>query len=301
METDYIRRFVVVGQTLNFRKSADMLFISQPTLSHSISKLEEQLGLTLLNRNTKTVSLTPAGERFFDLSVEFLEHFDNYEKNINSIAEQAKPNKNLIRIGYMGHSVDGTLTPWLKEFHKDNPQIEFQIVSYHDASITSALENHEIHLALLFSEYIKDTSRLNYELVMKERFQLVVGSQHPLACERSVTMSQIAAEPLILCKRSAAPYYYDRILQLFTQSGLTPNIHQEVDQMGDIFRMISIGMGAGILSFSGDNYYRRYDLSFVDIEGIDNHYHDKMLAWDDSNLTPAASKLISFIRSIVNQ
>ena len=130
---------------------------------------------------------------------------------------------------------------------------------------------------------------------MKERFQLCVNSQHPLANASSVSISDLAKEPLIICKRSAAPFYYDRIMQLFSDNGITPVISHEVEQMGDIFRMITIGMGAAILSFSGDNYYKRFDLNFVDISGIPNHFHDKVLAWNAGHIPAAASKLIRFI------
>lgn len=61
MNLEHIKRFIAVGQCLNFSKAADMLFISQPTLSHSIVSLEKELGTPLLVRNTRIVKLTRRG------------------------------------------------------------------------------------------------------------------------------------------------------------------------------------------------------------------------------------------------
>lgn len=297
MEIDYIKRFVVVGQTLSFRKSAEILFISQPTLSHSISKLEEQVGTALLQRNTKAVSLTSAGERFLVAAEELLGHYDVFEKEIDNIVRAAQPDKNLIRIGYMGPSLDNSFTPWLKEFHDENPGIDIQVTHYNNAGIKDALENGDIHLAVLFAEYVKDSSKIRTQLIMRERFQLCVNKKHPLASRETVTIDDIKDEPLIMSKRSAAPFYYDRIMKVFSQSGYAPKIQQEVDQMSDIYRMINIGMGVGILSFSGNSYYNQLDLRSIDIEGIRGKSHDKVIAWKEGNISSSENKLIKFFKS----
>ena len=127
MDIEYIKRFITVAQCLNFSKAADMLFISQPTLSYSISSLEKKLGTQLLVRNTKTVQLTRAGEMFLPAATEIVERFQNI---VNEIDTELNLGSDALNIGYIGPAMDNMLSEWVKKFRKINPNAKIHILPF---------------------------------------------------------------------------------------------------------------------------------------------------------------------------
>lgn len=76
MTIEYIKRFITTAEYLNFSKAADVLSVSQPALSYSISMLEKKIGIPLFQRDTTSVKLTPAGERFLPTAVKIIDLYD---------------------------------------------------------------------------------------------------------------------------------------------------------------------------------------------------------------------------------
>lgn len=132
---DDLVAFVAVARERNFTRAAARLGLSQPALSHTIRRLEERLGLRLLARTTRSVSLTPAGERLFS---SVATRFDDIETDLAVLtALRAKP-AGTVRLSAVDVVVDHVLWPKLEPFLRHYPDIKVEItVDYAMTDITA--------------------------------------------------------------------------------------------------------------------------------------------------------------------
>lgn len=280
MDIEYIKRFIVVGQCLNFSKASDQLFISQPTLSHSIASIEKKLGTPLLVRNTKSVKLTRAGERFLTAAMEIVKI---YEDTVNEISEDITPSNDTLKIGYIGPASDNTFTGWIKTFRKNYPTAKVVITRYATSEMAEVFDNRLIQVGFLFKMNAEKIPGLKYQEVGRERFRLCLSTDHPLADRDHINLSELKDEPFLICERHTSPNYYDRVFEICAKRNYTPNITQKVSQVGDIYRLVSMGIGVAIMSYSEFRSYDAYHVKFVDIgdaeeEDLINHI---VLGWKD--------------------
>ena len=284
MDIEYIKRFIVVAECLNFSKAADTLFISQPTLSYSISSLEKKLGTQLLTRNTKTVQLTRAGEMFLPAAIEILEVFQNA---VTDIKQELNLDSDTLNIGYIGPAMDNMLSGWVKQFRAANPEVKIHILRYSSSKVAEAFQNHSIHLGILYKMNLVNLPGLKYREVGCERFKVLLNSEHPLAGQGKISLKQLDGEPFLICERSCSPNYYDRVLSICAKRGYEPKISQTLGLVGDIYRLVGAGLGVAIMSHSESRSYDAYNVKFVDIDDGDDLNNSVVMAWAN-NLSPLA-------------
>lgn len=287
MDIEYIKRFIIVAQCLNFSKAADMLFISQPTLSHSITSLEKKLGTALFVRNTKSVKLTRAGELFFPAALQIMEVYQNA---VNEIGQELNLGCDALNIGYIGPAMDNMLSLWIKKFRKVYPDVKVHILRYNSIKVSDAFQNNAIHLGILYEMNLVNMPGLKYYIVGSERFKVLLSTEHPLAHCDKINLNQLRDEPFLICERSCSPNYYDRVLSICERRGLRPQISQHLGQVSDIYRLVGAGLGVAIMSHSEARSYDAYNVKFIDIDGEDEDLTNSVvLAWGN-NLSPLARK-----------
>lgn len=118
--------FIAVARELNFTRAANQMGISQSALSHRISSLEKRLGLRLLMRTTRSVSLTEAGQRLLDTVAP---RFEEIEAHMSSLAELRDHPTGTLRITATDYAIDHVLWPRLQGFLRDYPDIKVEMVS----------------------------------------------------------------------------------------------------------------------------------------------------------------------------
>lgn len=286
MDIEYIKRFVVVAQCLNFSKAADTMFISQPTLSYSISSLEKKLGTALLVRNTKSVKLTRAGELFLPSAVKIVELYQNV---INEIGQEFNLGSDALNIGYIGPAMDNLLSDWIKKFRKLYPEVKVHILRYSSSKVVEAFQNHAIHFGILYEMNLVNLPGLKYQEVGREKFKVLLNSEHPLANCSSIDLKQLKDEPFLICERSCSPNYYDRVFSICEKRDFKPQISQTLGLVGDIYRLVSAGLGVAIMSYSEARSYDAYNVKFVDIDDGQDLINRVVMAWTN-NLSPLARK-----------
>ena len=290
MEIEYLKRFVTLADTLNFRKTADIHFISQPTLSHSINNLEKGLNTQLLLRNTKSVSLTKEGVKFLPYAREIVRLYDEgaglFSGNNND--------DTFLSIGYVGPELDDITNRWLKELYRQFPNAMLDLIHLPGVRIKDAFEDQTIQLALMYEEYIADIPDVKYEVIESEQYKLLINKSHPLALRDSVSLKEIVNEPFIIWGKSSAAYFREIVLSLFEKQSLKPTKLREISQIGDVYRQVSLGMGVAIMSFPENSDFGSYDIKLLDIEEVDE-VHNKVMAWREA-LTPLAKRLRLIIR-----
>ncbi|MGG4555011.1 LysR family transcriptional regulator [Paenibacillus humicus] len=190
MEHRLLEYFIAVSEELHFTKAADNLGISQPTLSHQIRLLEEQLGTPLFHRSGKKIHLTQAG-------TVLLEHarrvFHELEQAKLVIGELTGLRRGRLRIGCSGNHL---LIQSIISFHRQFPGIELSIIELATEETRDRLLTNKLDLGVVFLP-LKDEQLISLPLY-KEELVVIVPQDHPFAESSGIELRELALSPLVL-------------------------------------------------------------------------------------------------------
>jgi DNA-binding transcriptional LysR family regulator len=224
MEFRHLRYFVAVAEEENVSRAALRLHVSQPGVSRQIHDLEDEIGFLLFNRGGKSVRLTVAGKIFLGEARDILQHTaDAVEKARAGLASRSE-----INIGYVPSGTVELLPRALRAFQSRSPGVH---VTLHDLSadnMMALLLQKKLDVALTLRPH-----KLLRELNMKElaRYDpcVVVGTTHPKAKSKWVSLRQMASEPLAALSRKDYPQYHKHLRKMFGTIGRKPRISSEHD------------------------------------------------------------------------
>ncbi len=243
MELRHLRYFVAVCEALNFTKAAQRLRIAQPALSRQTQDLEDEIGVDLLKRSPRGVTLTAEGKLFFEEARDLLQRADDSVKKVRALA---RGEYGELHIGYSPTPTIEILPPALAAFQKAVPGVH---VSLHDMSsdeMVDGLRRGSIQLAitpLTISERVPD---LDFEAIKAYPFCVALPPGHPLTRMKSIPLEKAAAEPLVTLDQKQYPGAHSFLKQLFAPLGIKPRIAVECDSGSSVVAAIEAGRGIGI-------------------------------------------------------
>lgn len=169
--------FLEVSKTLNISHAANNLFISQPALSHCISKLEKEFGTKLLNRNKSKISLTNAGKTLLREYPKIMMINDQFKQSITL----ANKGEDCIYIGIQdGFIFNNKLKNIFLSFEKKYPNICLNYIHLPYKNIFTNLDSNNIDIALAFDFDKKNSANFNKTIISEEDNYLLLGKNHPL-------------------------------------------------------------------------------------------------------------------------
>lgn len=188
-----LRYIVAVAKEKQFCKAAKTCFVSQPTLSLGIKKLEEELGVVLFERKHQDLVITPIGQKIVDQAERALKEV----KTIREIAQlEHNPLSEPLRLGAI-HTVGPYLFPDLLPVVQENvPQLPLLVEENYSSELTKKLKNGDIDVAIISLPY--DEPGIHIEILYEEPFVILVPSSHPLAMEETISVQQLARETVLL-------------------------------------------------------------------------------------------------------
>jgi DNA-binding transcriptional LysR family regulator len=232
MDLRRVKAFIAVAETLSVTKAAERLHISQPPLSRHIHQLEEELGVTLFLRHRHGVTLTDAGRRLLEKARSLEAAASDFALTARQVSS-AEANE--IRIG-IGWGLWDVVNRIRVEFARRFPDVTIAATDaycWYDS-------DEQLRTGALDLAFARPPFDPGFELsapILHERIQAIVSDVSPLAARESVSIRELATEPLLLWDRQIAPTLYDQILDLYARAELEP-------------RMISTP-GAGPFNHSG--------------------------------------------------
>jgi DNA-binding transcriptional LysR family regulator len=239
MELRQLRYFVALARELNFSRAARRLNISQPPLSRQIQQLENELGLKLFVRDKRSVYLTDAGRALLNDAEALVDHAARF-KDMASLAAQGKAG--IVRIGIgmgLGDHVNAVVTEHSRHF----PSVELEL---HD--IYSTRQNHSLRERIIDVGFMRppvDTGLIS-ESIVREHFEVILCRKNRFAQRKSVTLAELAGEPLLIHDRSWSSSLYDKILDLYRKAGVSPKVTQTSSFPYEEAGAMMIASGKGI-------------------------------------------------------
>lgn len=206
-----LQYLVTLAETKHFGKAAEACYVSQPSLSTQIKKLEEELGITLIERTRKKVLITAAGEKIIAQAREVL----NEVQNLRSLAKRLQNPKTMtIQLGVIP-TIAPYILPQLSEtFHNNMPEVTLKLIEAHTHSLIDMLLKGKLDL-LLLALPLHTQGVIEHELY-REPFLAALPHSHPLTQKDYLEIEDLQDESLLLledghCLRQQALSLCDRI------------------------------------------------------------------------------------------
>ncbi len=231
---------VALADFRHFGKAADACFVSQPTLSTQIRKLEEELGVTLVERASRKVMLTTAGQ---DVVARARRIVADVEQMKEAARRSQDPESGSLRLG-----VFPTLGPYLlphvlPQLQLRFPSLELLLVEEKSDVLLARLREGKLDAALLALPVRDD--QLHAELLFEETFVLAAPAQHPLASMESVSMDALTDETLLLLEDGHC--LRDQALDACRLSGANERIGFRATSLETLRQMVAAGVGVTLL------------------------------------------------------
>ncbi|NOT18591.1 MAG: hydrogen peroxide-inducible genes activator [Sulfuriferula sp.] len=187
------RYIVAVAQTRHFGRAADACFVSQPTLSVAIKKLEEELGVSLFERGNNEISVTPIGARIVEQAAQILEQ----AKSLKLLAQQGKnPLVGTFKIGALFTIAPYLLPHLIPALQAIAPDMPLQLEENFTRKLTEKLRLGELDVIIVSLPF--DEPGMETLTLYHEPFQVVVPTHHAWASRASIAVDELTSENMLL-------------------------------------------------------------------------------------------------------
>ena len=228
-----LEALVKIVEEKSFTRAAEALHLTQPGISHTISSLESELGITLFNRNKKSIELTEVGEAILPNAREVLQQIESIKQ---TSAEFLGMKKGTIKLGGFPSIMANYVPALISSFQKKYPNIKFSLYEGSYEKVTEMIEKGIIDLGFT----VAPVPHLSFTHILTDLMVAVLPAEHELAQQSSVTMEEISNERFIKdlgCER------YLKDLELNDSA----NIDFAVSDLNIILSLIQEGLGLTIL------------------------------------------------------
>ncbi|KGY09189.1 LysR family transcriptional regulator [Vibrio sinaloensis] len=238
MDLKRLHYFNQLAKTGNFTKAADQLGIAQSALSTSIKKLEQQLGLKLVNRTERQMSLTAEGQVLLRHAKIILEDVEQAEKELQELKGLTS---GVIKFGAPAMLASYFLPDALEQFKKAYPGIQINIHEAGTATLAQMLVNGELDLALTRGD--REHEQIRQSLLAQDQIAACVPISHPFAKRSAITLDEFCQQPLVLFKNG---YFLRETVNSYCQQNkLTPQVHFETNLPELLKSMVRRQVGIG--------------------------------------------------------
>jgi LysR family hydrogen peroxide-inducible transcriptional activator len=238
MDLDQLRYFLRVAERQSFTKAAADLAISQPALSRSIQKLEEDLGLPVFERQARAVVLTDAGRLLQSRARQALALLDDTRTEITDDGRSGR-----LRIGAIPTVAPYFLPDVLRRFTKAFPNASVVVREETTALLLKACGDGEIDLGILALPV--SAPSLDVEALFEEELLLVMPPDHPLASRPTIRIADIESLPFILLDE--AHCLTDTIVSFCKQRSFQPVAVERTSQLATVQELVSLAHGVSMI------------------------------------------------------
>ena len=243
MELAQLRAFLEAAERGSFRRAAEALFLTQPSLSARVHALEEELGVSLFHRMGRGVRLTEMGRAFLPYAERAMEALRQGRAVIDSARDASGGVLNMASARAIGTY---TLPSILERFRLKYPNIKVHINIGRSSDVLQMVVDEEAQLGL--ARALTDPDVVTMRLY-DEEIALATSPNHPFAVRGEASIYEVAQEPLILYDRESS--YFVLINQVCRAAGISPRVEMTLDSIEATKHLVELGMGVSFLPRSG--------------------------------------------------
>ncbi len=297
MDLKLLRCFVVVADELHFGRAARRLNILPSSLSRNIGLFEKQLGLKLLSRTTREVTLTRSGHLLLREARSLLAHVDEVSDRVR---DSAASEERVFRIGAMDSAATGLIPQLVHDFRELAPDLELYLMEDKSAKLLPRLLSGALDIAIVRPPMTPQPA-IHFDHLLEEPTIVALPSGHALTNREQLRVSDLDDVPMILPSPRTRPHSYNLTMQLFRSASLQPRIQQQAEEKQTIINMVGAEIGAAIVPYwysrnavQGVEYrplvddagrsIRELPLAAAWVTGSHDHYRDDLMNLLKANL-----------------
>ncbi len=280
MELHQLRYFLAVAQTGSFTAAARVCYVSQPSLSAQIAKLEDELGGQLIDRTRQGARLTERGNLFRPRAAEVLRQLESARIEVAQLDGLARGS---VTLGCMPTTGAYVLPPLLNAFRKAHPHVSISLREESSPQLARLLREGDAELAILDEAGLG--SGLRSEMLFDEPLLVAVPKQHKFASRKRMALRSLANEPLILMKSGHG--FRKIVLDALARAGVEAHVAYESAEIETVQALVGAGLGLSLVP----RVVKRPGLAYVEIlpPTPSRTLH---IAWrEESVLSPAAAAM----------
>src|SRR6266566_4725559 len=247
MELRHLRYFLAVGEALNFTRAAAQLRVAQPALSRQVQDLEDEIGVDLVRRSPRGVTLTAEGKLFLDEARELLKRAD---ESVEKVRALARGEYGELHVGYAPSPTVEAVPPKLNAFQKAVPRVKVLLHDLSSDELIAGLRNATLELAIMVQPTGEQTAGIEFELLRTYPLCVALTAAHPFARLKSVALEKLAAEPLVGLRRKDYSEYYHVLDRIFAPIRAKPRIAVECDSASSLITEVEAGRGIALATLS---------------------------------------------------
>lgn len=280
--------FVTVAEELHFARAAERLHIAQPSLSQQIRRLEQQLGVALLDRSSRRVELTAAGQVLLRDGRNLLA---DSRRAVRAVRSAAMPS---LTVGFYGSAAIALLPGTLREFGERHPAFT---VAVRELALGSLDELRSGEIDVAFTRLAPGQTDLEVEVLLTEPRVVALPAAHPLAGRPSVAFSDLRDEAFITNPVNQADG--DRPPRWLTEQRrhkLPGRVAARATGVVEILTLVAAARGVCLMPETVARHYPRDDVSYVPVANAEPAVVS--LAWRQTNASPALTAFIDTTRAV---
>jgi DNA-binding transcriptional LysR family regulator len=287
MELRHLRYFVAVAEELHFSRAAQRLHVAQPAVSEQVRKLEEELGVRLLNRTKRTVSLTEAGAALLGEARRVLQQVE-----VARLATQEARDRTAtrLRIGYLPATLPAIVPKALQRLAASMKDIEATLEPGFGLELIAAVRDDRLDAAIVSLPAPAAglrTTQLGYE-----RAVAALPVSHRQAVQPAIRLDQVAPERIVVLPREASRPFYDAVIAACHDAGLAPSLVETQGMcLEPALLAVASGAGMGLLPESVADRYSTPGIRFLPIDGKPPAVATAIVTPRDSSHLPTAAFL----------
>jgi DNA-binding transcriptional LysR family regulator len=289
-----LRCFVTVAEEMHFGRAAERMNMSQPPFSRQIQILERILDVQLLERTSRSVKLTPAGQSFLPEARHILQLLDN----ATVIAKRIALGKTgSLKIGFTAMTAVGILPRLVASFRETFPHAELLLQEANSADQLRKLHSSEIDIAIVRPP-LPAQAALQYFCLSTEALIAAIPAAHALSAKSKINLRDFAGEPFISYLPYEAYYLCTMVGDLLATADVVPNYVQQLTQVHAVMALVHAGIGLSIVP-EGARLFNFSDVVLRPIENPQPRPLELFMVWRTDNLNPLVSQMAQLARGIV--
>lgn len=240
MDVRELKYFIAVAKFGSFSRASEHLHLSQSTLSKVVKALEDEIGIQLIDRTSRHISLTDAGKLVYSQAQQIVRSIDELS---NSLYDIMNLKKGTVSLGIPPIVGTVVLPKVLSKFRGLYPGIQVEMTEVKSKQVEKLVESGEVDLGIIVSE--ADTKVFETYPFSNETMKFIVNPSHPMASRSEVSLSELRNEPFIMFKRGF--YTHDRFREACIQTGFEPIVIAESSHWDFIYEMIAHNQGVAVM------------------------------------------------------
>lgn len=235
-----IRLFHGLGKHLSYTRAAEELHLSQPAMSIQIKRLEESVGLPLVDKVGKRLFLTEAGQELFVTALDILDRLDSFNVNMLQLDKRVKGPLKLGAISTAKYFMPHLLGVFLRNY----PDVEPNLTITNQATVIQRLEENMDDLVVMGRK--PDYLELEAKAFLENPLVVIASIDHPMANEKNISLERLANERFI--SRELGSGTREALRRLFAENGLEVKPYMELGSAEAIKQAVMVGLGVSVIS-----------------------------------------------------